>query len=94
MTFLLIIKHSLCFCAQLVEFGSPKRHTANQQTYVNPALVQISDKVTKLAEKVDQQEDKLVMLKCIFLLASFKLLYLSFESYPEFHDWCGKPATQ
>lgn len=44
---------------KLVEFGSPKRHTANQQTYVNPALVLISDKVTKLGEKVDQQEDKL-----------------------------------
>lgn len=45
-----------------MEFGSPKKHTANQQTYVNPALLQISDKVTKLADKVDQQEDKSVML--------------------------------
>lgn len=44
---------------KLVEFGSPKKHSANQQTYVNPALLQISDKVTKLADKVDQQEDKL-----------------------------------
>lgn len=61
----MILKNILvCFRAQLVEFGSPKRHTANQQTYVNPALVLISDKVTKLGEKVDQQEDKLVFLHC------------------------------
>jgi len=44
---------------KLVEFGSPKRHSATQQTYVNPALVQLNDKVTKLTDKVDQQEDKL-----------------------------------
>lgn len=50
---------------QLVEFGSPKKHSANQQTYVNPALLQISDKVTKLADKVDQQEDKSVVLNLI-----------------------------
>ncbi|XP_078360427.1 transient receptor potential cation channel subfamily A member 1-like isoform X2 [Oculina patagonica] len=44
---------------KLVEFGSPKRHSASQQTYVNPALLHITEKVTKLADKVDQQEDKL-----------------------------------
>lgn len=58
------LKLLICFYLQLVEFGSPKRHSANQQTYVNPALVQIGDKVTKLGEKVDQQEDKLVILHC------------------------------
>lgn len=44
---------------KLVEFGSPKRHSFTQQTYVNPALVQINDKVSKLTDKVEQQEDKL-----------------------------------
>lgn len=44
---------------KLVELGSPKKHTATQQTYVNPALVQINEKVTKLTDKVELQEDKL-----------------------------------
>lgn len=43
---------------KLVEFGSPKRHSATQQTYVNPALVQINEKISKLTNKVEQQEDK------------------------------------
>ena len=50
----------LCIIQQLVELGSPKKHTATQQTYVNPALVQITEKVTKLTDKVELQEDKLV----------------------------------
>lgn len=50
----------LCIIQQLVELGSPKKHTATQQTYVNPALVQINEKVTKLTDKVELQEDKLV----------------------------------
>ena len=58
----------LIFLLQLVEFGSPKKHSANQQTYVNPALLQISDKVTKLADKVDQQEDKSVTLSFVINL--------------------------
>ncbi|XP_067037370.1 transient receptor potential cation channel subfamily A member 1-like isoform X2 [Acropora muricata] len=43
---------------KLVEFGSPKRHSATQQTYVNPALVQINEKISKLTNKVELQEDK------------------------------------
>ncbi|KAK3728572.1 hypothetical protein QZH41_011655 [Actinostola sp. cb2023] len=43
---------------KLTEFGSPKRTTSNQESYVNPALVAITEKLEKLTKKVDQQEDK------------------------------------
>ncbi|XP_032228539.1 transient receptor potential cation channel subfamily A member 1 isoform X2 [Nematostella vectensis] len=44
---------------KLMEFGSPKRTAANQETYINPALLSISDNVQNLTAKVEQQEDKL-----------------------------------
>jgi hypothetical protein len=41
-----------------MEFGSPKRTASNQDSYVNPALLAITDKVVSLTAKVDQQEEK------------------------------------
>ena len=43
---------------KLMEFGSPKRTTSNQDSYVNPALLAITEQVNKLTKKVDQQEEK------------------------------------
>ncbi|XP_031550788.1 transient receptor potential cation channel subfamily A member 1-like isoform X2 [Actinia tenebrosa] len=43
---------------KLMEFGSPKRTTSNQDSYVNPALLAITEQVNKLTKKVDQQEER------------------------------------
>ena len=42
---------------QLVDIGSPKKE-GNQRQYVNPAILQLGNRVNNLAEKVESQEEK------------------------------------